>query len=341
MSTAISMTMSDSSVLKALEEKVGRPFLHLVQDNRCVELSLCDDGDLFYGLVRHHSPAAKLEILRLISQLPCLRKLNLRRNLLRVLPHDFAGLTQLEELNLGSNYLGAFPEQIRGFENLKSLALGNNDITELPSWCGELQNLEYLALHKNIKLRSITPLKGMLRLRSLNLYFVNLHTLPEFVYEFRDMKNLVLWNIKNFPDGLETLENLEFFTNCGGPSVRELPKGFTRLEKLRMARVYQNDLETLPEDLGDLQNLEQLSVYQNRLSQLPDSMARLRRLTKLNLGWNCFESLPDWLNNLTELQWIGIFENPLKKRETLRTRAGLKIDREWPFTTIPVKAATA
>jgi len=326
--------MSDLEIIQILEQKVGRPFGHTMQDDRCVELSLGDDDEPYYGLIRHHTPAAKREILTLVSRLTDLRKLNLRRNLLRELPRDFDRLVKLEDLSLGSNYLGAFPDQIRGCKELKRLALSNNDLVELPAWSGELYNLEYLALHKNLKLRSIAPIQGLKRLRSINLYFVNILTLPKFVYEFRDLENLTLWNIKNFPDGLETLENLEYFTNCGGPSVRSLPQGFTGLRKLRMARVYQNALEELPEDMGNLGNLEQISLYQNRLSRLPESMAGLKHLTKLNLGWNQFKNLPNWINDLEELRWLAIFENPLKQPDGIRARLGLKIDREWPFTTL-------
>jgi len=326
--------MSDLKIIEILKEKVGCPFDLVMLDGQCVELSLGDENAPYYGLIRHQTSAAKLEILTLISSLTRLRKLNLRRNLLGKLPNEFEQLTELEDLSLGSNYLGVFPEQIRSFKHLKRLALSNNDLVELPSWCSELQNLESIALHKNLKLRSIAPLQDLKHLRSINLYFVNILTLPKFVYEFQALENLTLWNIKNFPDGLESLKNLKFFTNCGGPSVRSLPKGFTGLKKLRMARLYQNDLEALPEDLGDLENLEQISLYQNRLSRLPDSMAKLKRLTKLNLGWNQFSTLPDWINDLNDLEWLAIFENPLKQPDGIRSRPTLKIDREWPFTTL-------
>lgn len=327
--------VSDIEIIKALTERVGRPLRHVLQDGRCIELSLGETEAPYYGLIRHHTRAVKLEILALISRLTELRKLNLRRNLLGGLPDEFSQLTKMEDLNLGSNYLGSFPIQIRGFKELKRLSMGNNDLVDLPEWCGELHNLEYLALHKNLKLKSLSAMSELRRLRGLNLYLLNILTLPEFFYEFRQLETLTIWNIKNFPDGIEALQNLEFLTNCGGPSVRALPKGFTKLKKLRMTRLYQNSLESLPEDMGDLENLEQISLYQNRLSRLPDSMARLQRLTKLNLGWNRFETLPNWINDLKELQWLAVFQNPLQQPDGLQERANLKIEREWPFTTVP------
>ena len=326
--------MPDREILIELQEKVGRPFPHVMQDDRCVELSLCDSASIFHGLVRHHTPGAKLDILRLISQLEALRKLNLRRNCLGILPPEFGRLTQLEELILSSNYLGKVPELIRGFKRLKSLLLGNNDLVTLPPWLNELTELEHFAVHKNIKLKSVDAIRGLKRLRTLNLYYVNLLELPQFVCEFRDLTTLTLWNVKRFPEGLNPFENLEFYTNCGGPGVRSLPDGFTRLRKLRMTRLFQNNLESLPEDMGNLENLEQISFYQNRLSRLPDSMARLQRLAKLNVAWNRFETIPEWLNDLKSLQYLAIFENPLTKPDPIIARPGLKIDREWPFTTV-------
>jgi Leucine-rich repeat (LRR) protein len=326
--------MSDPEILLELEAKVGRSFPRVVQDDRCVELSLCDAATIFHGLVRHHTPGVKLDILRLISQLDGLRKLNLRRNCFGVLPPEFGRLTRLEELNLSSNYLGEVPELIRGFKRLKSLLLGNNNLVQLPSWLGELTELEHFTVHKNIKLKSVAALRGLNRLRTLNLYYVNLIELPQFIYEFRDLTTLTLWNVKRLANGLIPFENLEFYTNCGGPGVRSLPEGFTRLRKLRMARLFQNNLERLPEDMGNLDNLEQISFYQNRLSRLPDSMAQLQRLTKLNVAWNQFDSIPDWLNDLKNLQYLAFFENSLTKPDSIKDRPGLKIDREWPFTTV-------
>jgi Leucine-rich repeat (LRR) protein len=332
--------MEDSDVLRALRERVGRPFSSVTESGRCTELSLSDDNFIFHGLIRHHAPGAKLEILQLISRLTGLRKLNLRRNRLGVLPPEFCRLTMLEDLNLGSNYLGGVPAQIRNFKRLKSLYFGNNDLFELPSWLEELSELEHLAIHKNLKLKSVDPIRKLTRLRTLNLYYINFLELPEFVYDFHNLSTLTLWNVRRFPDGLETLRSLEFFTNCGGPSVRSLPKGFTRLRKLRMARLAKNSLETLPEDLGNLENLEQFSVYQNRLARLPDSAARLKRLVKLNLAWNCFEHLPDWLNDLKELRWLGVFGNPLRGIDPVTSRERLRIEQEWPFSTLPQTRGT-
>lgn len=326
--------MQDAEILKKVEALVGATVPHVLRDGRCVELSLTSERALYHGLIRHHPAAVKQDILRLVSRLTGLQSLDLRRNLLGELPVEFGQLAELEQLILGSNYLGHVPEVIRGFRNLRSLHLGNNYLAELPGWLGEFDQLEYLALHKNLQLKSLDGLQGLKRLKNLNLYFVNLLTLPEVVYEFRQLTTLTLWNVNCFPHGMDAFEQLEFFTDCGGPGTRGLPDGFTRLKRLRMARLFQNNLETLPDDLGDLENLEQISLYQNQLSRLPDSMARLARLTKLNLGWNRFESLPDWLPQLPQLQWLAFFENPLREPNRLQFGPRVRVDLAWPFSTV-------
>ena len=326
--------MQDADILRKLEAVVGTGFPYVIEDGRCVELCLTSDEALYHGLIRHHPAAVKQDALRLVCQLTCLRRLNLRRNLLKELPTEFAQLVELEHLNLGSNYLGGVPASIRKFRKLRYLHLGNNDLTDLPGWIGEFDKLEYIALHKNLKLKSIANLRGLRTLKTLNLYFVNLLALPEVVYEFRDLTTLTLWNINRFPNGLESFQSLEFFTDCGGPGIRALPPGFTKLKRLRMARLFQNNLEFLPEDIGELENLEQISLYQNQLSLLPDSMARLTRLTKLNLAWNRFEFLPAWLAQLEHLEWLGMFENPIREPDQLRFRPNVRVVREWPFSTV-------
>jgi internalin A len=328
------MSTSDIDLLKKLESKVGRPFRHVLEGERCVELELASDDCLYHGLIRHHTEAEKEDILRLICRLTELRKLNLRRNRLFRLPEHFRDLARMEQLSLGSNYLGGVPEAIRGFRALKYLHLGNNDIVDVPAWMSDFRQLEYLTLHKNLKIKSIDALAGLKGLKALNLYTLNIFKLPAFVYQFTNLVTLTLWNISDLSDDIANFTQLEFLTHCGCPSVRALPDGLTRLKKLRMARLFQHSLERLPDALGDLENLEQLSVYQNQLSGLPESIARLRKLEKLNLGWNNFETLPAWLNHLTSLEWLGVFGNPLKNGDSIPLPPVARVAREWPFTTL-------
>ncbi|HET7537859.1 MAG TPA: hypothetical protein VFJ90_15475 [Candidatus Didemnitutus sp.] len=325
--------MTDLDCIAQIEARVGRAVPHMMQDGRCVELSLASDDALYHGLIRHHPPAEQWQILQLVCRLTGLRRLNLRRNRVGRLPAEFGRLTELEHVVLGSNELGLVPAELRGMRRLRSLHLGHNDIAELPGWFGELDQLEYLALHKNLRLKNLAPLHGLKRLKNLNLFLLNLLTLPEVLYEFTNLVTLTLWNVAHYPAGLDSFPQLEFFTLSGTPGGKALPPGFTKLPRLRMTRLHQNSIAELPEDLGNLGQLEQISLYQNQLSRLPESMAQLHRLTKVNLGWNCFKQLPEWLGRMERLEWLGIFENPLERPALPSPRPGLQIAREWTFST--------
>jgi len=322
----------DRDTLQQIERKVGRPFAHEWEGDTCVAIDLTSEDHLIYGLIRRHSPVEKQEILSLICCLLGLRKLNLLRNRVGTLPAAFCGLTELEWLNLGSNDLGVSPPDLRSLQRLRYLHLGANGLTSTPAWIAGLAALEYIGLHKNVGIKSIEPLAALRRLRSVNLFFVSLGRTPAFIYEWKDLTNLVLWNCKDLTEDLARLVNLEVFTNCGTPGLHELPSSLTKLPRLRYLRAYQNSLQRLPEDLGNLHELEHISLYQNRLHRLPDSFAQLTRLRKLNLGWNRFEQVPSVLAALPALEWVGIFGNPLASFEGLPAKAITQ--RDWPLSTL-------
>jgi Leucine-rich repeat (LRR) protein len=325
--------MPDLDVIKKLEQKVGRPFRFELDGERCVGLDLTSEQALFGGLIRHHSTTEKQEILELVCRLKDLRSLNLRRNLLLRLPEHFRELVRLERLTLGSNALGEIPSILEPLKKLKYLHLGNNHLAEVPEFMAGFLDLEYLALHKNVRVKSVEPLSNLKQVRALNLHYLNLHRIPEFIFQLRHLQSLTLWNISEIPDEIAGLQELEFFSACGAPGLRALPDGFTRLKKLRMTRLFQNRLESLPERIGDLSRLEQISLYQNRLHHLPDSFARLTHLRKLNLGWNEFKTLPACLGRFPVLEWLGIFENPLKQTDLSFLPPHTRVDRVWPFST--------
>ena len=329
------MSNSDTKLLRDLQQRVGRPFAFEMEGDRCVGLDLTSEDDPHHGLIRRHSFAEKQAILRQLCRLRNLRKLNLRRNKLGVLPPEFAELRELEVLILGSNCLGQVPPQIARLERLKSLHLGNNDIRELPPFMGGFAHLEYLALHKNLRLKSVSNLAGLTSLRHLNLHYLNLHRLPLFVCSFRRLVTLTVWNITQFPEELANLAGLEFFSDCGSPALRELPPALMQLKKMRMMRLFQNSLTTLPEEIGELEHLEQLSLYQNQLGRLPDSFGRLKKLRKLNLACNRFKQIPSCLSQCESLEWLALFENPIKPGETPPLPARAEVLRHWPFTTLP------
>lgn len=328
--------MSDRDLINRLEDLVGRGVCSKFEGDTCVSLDLTDPSSLYGGLIRHHGQEQKMEILGLISRLEGLQSLNLRRNLLRRLPDEMANLRLLEELNLGSNYLGSIPSWVQGFSRLRKLHLGNNDLTILPDFLGQFPQLEYLWLHKNIGLRleSLSVLEPLVHLQLLNLYSLNLHRFPAWMGRFTRLKTLTLWNVGSFDDAFANLQELEYFTDCGCPSMRQLPEVLFQLKNIRMARLFQSNVEDVPETISQWSRLEQLSLYQNQLQRIPDSIRELRNLEKLNLGWNSIRRLPSRLEELPALRWLGVFENPIENRAAYQFPSRVRVDWDWPFTTI-------
>lgn len=327
------LSHSEARLLKQLHSKIGTQFPFRIENGCCVSIDLTSNDALFHGLIRHHSPEQKQQILNLICGFENLRELNLRRNHVGRLPPQFRRLKNLEFLNLGSNALSQVPQELGSLTRLKFLHLGNNGIKELPGFIGDFQSLESLALHKNIRLRSVDPIRSLHQLRQLNLFYANLQRLPPFIYSLENLVSLTVWNIAEIEEQIAQLTQLEFFTNCGATGLRRLPQTFVSLRKLRMLRLFQNSLETLPENLGNLDNLEQLSLYQQHLSRLPDSCLRLQKLKKLNIGWNHFRQLPTWLAELRALEWLAVFQNPLANHEFKPPPHAIVI-RDWPFSTV-------
>jgi Leucine-rich repeat (LRR) protein len=327
--------MSDRALIKLLEQKVGGPFHYKMEGERCTVLDLTSTEALFNGLIRHHAREDQQEILKIVCGLAGLRELNLRRNKIGRLPSEFRNLQELQVLNLGSNALLEVPPVVLELCQLRSLHLGNNGLAELPPGMRALTQLEHLWLHKNIRLRSLEPLAELRALKTLNLFFLNLHELPGFIYQLEQLVSLTLWNVSGFTDELARLGKLQFLSICGTPGLKALPRAFTTLKQLRMVRLFQNRLASLPEEFGELRALEQVSLYQNRLATLPDSFGALRHLKKLNLGWNCFQRVPECLRQCASLEWLALFANPLEADSPMPSWPGGTILRDWPFTTLP------
>ncbi|KAL5208238.1 hypothetical protein ABZP36_032673 [Zizania latifolia] len=90
-----------------------------------------------------------------VSALPHLQELYLRRMKLNGFPDGLWGLKQLRILNLSQNYLTTVPEGIKDLTSLVELDLSDNNITALPPELGLLEpNLQVLKLDGN-PLRSI------------------------------------------------------------------------------------------------------------------------------------------------------------------------------------------
>lgn len=132
-------------------------------------------------------PAFPLEILECknLESLEIFRGLSGRDE---SLPEDFGRLTKLESLSLGGIDLKKLPDSIGKLKKLKKLELNYLEkLTELPDAIGECTSLESIEMYEVPKLKS----------------------LPKTIGKLKKLKSLKLVPLKNLPDELFTLPNLE------------------------------------------------------------------------------------------------------------------------------------
>ncbi|KAI5108569.1 leucine-rich repeat-containing protein 1 [Silurus meridionalis] len=116
--------------------------------------------------------------------------------------------------------------------------------------------------------------------------------------------------------------------------LRDLPKQFFQLVKLRKLGLSDNEIQRLPPDIANFMQLVELDVSRNDiieipenisyckalqvadfsgnpLTRLPESFAELRNLTCLSINDISLQALPDNIGNLTNLASLELRENML------------------------------
>ena len=309
-----------------------------ITNDVCYELDLTNQKQLNYGLLRNICLTNKNKILKLICKLENLTDLNLSHNLINdedIKNNDFFNLKKLKTLNLSSNNLTLIPNFIKKIKTLKSLNVGGNLITEIFSDIEECNQLENLWLHKNIGIKNLQNLQSLQNLKLLNLYFINLLKMPIYFNKFKRLNSLTLWNTNKFLFDLNFFEKLEYFTVCGSRQLIDFPPGLCKIKRLKMVRLYQNNIKNIPSDISDLKNLEQLSLYQNDISNI-EPLIFLNKIKKLNLGWNNIKEIPEEIFNLKKLKWLGVFQNPLQNLNFVNKNKNLEILTVRPFNSYQI-----
>jgi Leucine-rich repeat (LRR) protein len=326
--------MSDLKIIKEIINITDQKINFKIKNDICYELYCCSEKNTFSGSLRPLTPSKRYKALLSISKLKHLEILDLSHNNITELPIDFSKLKNLKSLNISSNYLNNCNFLNEEFTALKHLNIGSNLFESIPTSVFTLSNLEELKLYKNTKIKNFTDLRNLKKLKLLNLYFLNLIKLPECFFELQDLETLAISNTYKFTNTLQVFTKLKYLTLCGTRGLKEIPDGLTELKNLKMLRLFQNSISlTKEQDFSNLQNIEQISLYQNQISIIPESIKCLNKLKKLNFGWNNLKEIPEFLFNLPELEWLGLFQNPLNTiyNHTLKKSNGIVVYKR-PFT---------
>jgi Leucine-rich repeat (LRR) protein len=262
-----------------------------------------------------------------IGELQNLRKLGLSGNLCTISPR-IAALQNLEELSIGgASNLVALPNELRQLTNLHKLYISsglNLERMQLVVRASALPLSPYLDAEIECKafevdLQETHPLTK-LSLRCFEVYG------DENLHHFKHLKSLKLGRNKHVLEGLGGLENLEYLelsmretdylptsigklqnlqeiTIWGSETLKNIPKEFAQLKKLRKAYItgyLGNDANEFLEGL-DLQELE----FHNfpALDSLPEALTNMKNLEKLVM-YDCkqMKSIGKTLEKLTSLK---------------------------------------
>ncbi|CAO1392560.1 unnamed protein product [Diamesa serratosioi] len=121
--------------------------------------------------------------------------------------------------------------------------------------------------------------------------------------EFVDKRHCSLPNV---PEDImrysRSLEELLLDAN----HIRDLPKNFFRLHRLRKLGLSDNEIHKLPPDIQNFENLVELDVSRNDIPDIPDDIRHLRSLQIADFSSNPIPKLPAGFSQLKSLTILGL-----------------------------------
>ncbi|CAB4303369.1 unnamed protein product [Prunus armeniaca] len=246
----------------------------------------------------------------LISQVKCLRTLNLRRNSLKEVPNEIGELVHLRYLDLSYNDdLMKLPDTVCNLINLQTLRLIRcTNLERLPEGMGKLINLQHL--HVKYCSRPKLP-KGIARLtslRTLDEVYIrgndDVDNNKEALFELSDLRNMdqlcggfLIWFGKDLKDARQAKEAHLVKKNCLVSLEFEFP----------YAKTEQHIEEETVNALQPHPNLESLSISAYSGTTLrPHWMTSLNKLRSLTLRYCKFVEFVPPLGRLESLEVLKI-----------------------------------
>ncbi|PRQ20786.1 putative P-loop containing nucleoside triphosphate hydrolase, leucine-rich repeat domain, L [Rosa chinensis] len=239
----------------------------------------------------------------LISQLKCLRTLNLSDDNIQLLPDEIGDLTHLRYLDLSRNELIILPDSVCNLHNLQTLRLnGCNSLEELPDNMGKLINLKHLHVDCGLK---YLP-KGIRRIR-------NLRTIDggTSVYCSEDAKALTLGDLRM----MNQLRRLDIVISRVGENAASEAEKAQLNQKLHLSylELFLDDCRDNDVNAGVMnalrphENLDSLVIWKYRDPTWPNWMTTsyLTRLTVFHLCRSGSSVLPP-LGKLPSLKVVKL-----------------------------------
>ncbi|XP_073952347.1 uncharacterized protein isoform X6 [Choristoneura fumiferana] len=98
--------------------------------------------------------------------------------------------------------------------------------------------------------------------------------------------------------------------------IRDLPKNFFRLHRLRRLGLSDNEIHKLPSDIQNFENLVELDVSRNDIPDIPEDIKKLRALQIADFSSNPIPRLPAGFSQLRALAVLGLNDMSLTSLPT-------------------------
>ncbi|MHA2397945.1 MAG: leucine-rich repeat domain-containing protein [Promethearchaeota archaeon] len=232
-----------------------------------------------------------------LSKFTSIKNLNLKSNLLRLIPDSIGKLTSLKSLNLRNNFITNLPNSIELISSLNSLDLHGNKMKSISIKLS--RSIRDLELGWNGLLTIPDSLQNLESLNKLGLGGNKLSILPSWIGIFSSLKVLDLYDNKliEIPESIGSLNSLEEL-NLRNNQLTDLPSSIGNLKSLKSLNLSWNELKILPDWIGDLSSLEELNLWGNKLEDLPKSITTISSLKVIDLNFNRIKVIPSSLREL-------------------------------------------
>lgn len=149
--------------------------------------------------------------------------------------------------------------------------------------------------------------------KSLNLNRKDLRTIPDEVFELKDLEELRLFqtNLTEISPRIGELKNLKKLY-IGRNELRTLPKEIGELHDLEVLFIHFNEIDSLPSSIKGLKKLEHLKIDNNNLKRLPDEIGALPNLKTLTVQFNELDTIQPALFDSGSIEILDLRYNQIR-----------------------------
>jgi Leucine-rich repeat (LRR) protein len=111
---------------------------------------------------------------------------------------------------------------------------------------------------------------------------------------------------RKIPKEVYNFKNLQYL-DLSMNKIKKIPKNLSTLDALKTFVISHSPLCNI-DNMVECKTLEDVTLIFNRINKIPENIGNLTSLKKLNLVGNCIENAPQSICNLSNLEYLGIYE---------------------------------